>query len=150
MADSKLNINQQCTWRPGGPTIFWGASGTALLSWSREGIVPLCSVLVWPHLQHCVQLWAQHYKNDIKLLESVQRKVTKMVKGLEGTMPEEPLKSFGLSSPEQSRLRGGLMAACSSFTRGAEGQTLSSALWGQRQDPRERHGAGTGEGQAGC
>ena len=42
------------------------------------------------------------------------------------------------------------MAACSSLTRGAEGQALSSALWGQRQDPRERHGAGTGEGQAGC
>lgn len=41
------------------------------------------------------------------------------------------------------------MAACSSLTRGAEGQALSSALWGQRQDPRERHGAGTGEGQAG-
>ena len=40
------------------------------------------------------------------------------------------------------------MAACSSLTRGAEGQALSSALWGQRQDPRERHGAGTGEGQA--
>ncbi|KAI6069619.1 hypothetical protein LUU34_00135500 [Aix galericulata] len=37
------------------------------------------------------------------------------------------------------------MAACSSLTRGAEGQALSSALWGQRQDPRERHGAGTGE-----
>jgi len=41
------------------------------------------------------------------------------------------------------------MAACSSLTRGAEGQALSSALWGQRQDPRGRHGAGTGEGQAG-
>ena len=73
-----------------------------------------------------------------------------MVKGLEGKMYEEQLRSLGLSIPEQSRLRGGLMAACSSLTRGAEGQALSSALWGQRQDPRERHGAGTGEGQAGC
>ena len=72
-----------------------------------------------------------------------------MVKGLEGKMYEEQLKSLALFSPEQSRLRGGLMAACSSLTRGAEGQALSSALWGQRQDPREPHGAGTGEGQAG-
>ena len=73
-----------------------------------------------------------------------------MVKGLEGKMYEERLRSLGLFSPEQSRLRGGLVAACSSLTRGAEGQVLSSAPWEQRQDPREWHGAGTGEGQAGC
>lgn len=76
-------------------------------------------------------------------------KATKMVISLEGKMCEERLRSLGLFSPEQSRLRGGLMAACSSLTRGAEGQALSSALLRQRQDPRGRHGAGTGEGQAG-
>ena len=55
----------------------------------------------------------------------------KMVKSLEGKMYEEWLRSLGLFSPEQSRLRGGLMAACSFLTRWAEGQVLSSALWGQ-------------------
>ena len=65
-------------------------------------------------------------------------------------MSEKQLLSLGLFSREQSRLRGGLMAACSFLTRGVEGQALSSALWGWRQDPREQHGAGTGEGQAGC
>ena len=74
----------------------------------------------------------------------------KKVKGLEGKTYEKGLSSPGLFSPEQSRPRGGLMAACSSLTRGAEGQALSSAFWGQQQGPREWHGAGTGEGQAGC
>ena len=73
-----------------------------------------------------------------------------MVKCLEGKVYEDWLRSLGLFSPEQSRLRGGLMVACSSLTRGAEGQALSSDLWGQQQDPREWHGARTGEGQAGC
>ena len=73
----------------------------------------------------------------------------KIVEGLEEKTYEEQLRSLGLFSPKRRRLRGGLKAACSSHTRGAEGQALSSALWGQRQDPRERHGAGTGEGQAG-
>ena len=74
---------------------------------------------------------------------------TKTVKGLEDKTYGERMKSSGLFSPEQSRLRGGLMAACSSLRGGAEGQALSSALWGQQQDPRKWHGAGTGEGQAG-
>ena len=94
--------------------------------WNREGIVLLCSALLQPHLKYCVQFWAPQYEKDIKLFESVQRRATKMGKACEEQ----------LLSPEQSRLRGGLMAACSSHTRGAEGQALSSALWGQRQHPR--------------
>ena len=45
------------------------------------------------------------------MLESVQRKAAKMVKGLERKLYEECLTSFGLLGPEQRRLRGGLMAA---------------------------------------
>ena len=46
-------------------------------------------------------MWLPQDYKDIKLLESIQRRATKMGKGLEGKVYEEQLRSLGLLSPEQ-------------------------------------------------
>ncbi|GAB0185546.1 structural maintenance of chromosomes protein 6 [Grus japonensis] len=76
-----------------------------MASRSREVILPLCSTLVRPHLEYCIQLWALQYKKDMELLERVQRRARKLIRGLEHLCYENRLREFFMKATQLEQMK---------------------------------------------
>ena len=46
-------------------------------------ILLLCSALVMPHLEYCIQMWSPQYRRDVDLLECIQRGAIRTMHSME-------------------------------------------------------------------
>ncbi|KAJ7425836.1 hypothetical protein WISP_20396 [Willisornis vidua] len=77
LVNGKLIMSQQCPGsQEGQPSP--GGIRQSIASQSRKGIVLLCSALMQPQLEYCVQFWCSYFAN----LLTITMKITNIDKGL--------------------------------------------------------------------
>mgnify|MGYP001860032424 FL=1 len=74
-------------------------------------IVPFCFAIIRPHLEYRIQAWGPQHKEDMKLLNQVQKRAMKKIRGLEHLSYEDRLRELLALLSLKKRLQGQLTVA---------------------------------------
>ena len=104
--NSNMKVSEQCRIAASKGNQVLGMIRRNITYKEKNLIVPLCKAIVRPHLEYCIQAWSPYLRKDIDMLETIQRRATKLIPGLRDLRYEERLKECGLTTLETRRLRG--------------------------------------------
>ena len=104
--DGGLNISPQCALVVKRANRVLGYITHSIDNRPREVIVPVYTAWVWRHLKYCVQFGEPQYEKDIRLLKCVLRRVTKIMRGLEGHTSEDAAEVTWFVQPEEEKAEG--------------------------------------------
>ena len=87
-----LKSQEQCTQAARKAQAVLGMVKRHLTQLDKEDFMAIYKAYIRPHLEYCVQAWSPHFIKDIDCLEQIQRRATKLVKGLKKWTYEDRLK----------------------------------------------------------
>ena len=107
--DNELKFREQCIEARNRANRILGFINKNVSYKSKYVIKSLYNSFVRPHLEYCVQAWRPHLRHDINMLESVQRRATKLIPEIRNKPYEERLKLLNMFPVEYRFLRGDLI-----------------------------------------
>ncbi|CAM5109435.1 unnamed protein product [Eretmochelys imbricata] len=93
LVDHRMTMSRQCDMAMKKANAVLGCIRRGISSRDKEVLVPLYKALVRPHLEYCVQFWSPMFKKDEFKLEQVQRRATRMIRGMENLSYEKKKRS---------------------------------------------------------
>ncbi|CAM4453019.1 unnamed protein product [Caretta caretta] len=79
----RMTMSRQCDMAVKKANAVLGCIRRGISSRDKDVLVLLYKELVRPHLEYCVQFWSPMFKKDEFKLEQVQRRATRMIRGME-------------------------------------------------------------------
>ncbi|CAM4622379.1 unnamed protein product [Lepidochelys kempii] len=101
IVESSLKTSTQCAVTVKKVNRMLGIIKKGIDNKTEDILLPLYKSMVRPHLGYCMQTWSPHLEKGILELEKVQKRATKMIKGMERLPYEERLIRLRLFSSEK-------------------------------------------------
>ena len=107
--DQKLSFQEQITNKTNKANSTMGIIRRTFDHLDRKTFTQLYKNLVRPHLEVSNSAWVPYKKQDIELIEAVQRRATRQIHGYSQMQYEERLRLLGLPTLTFRRLRGDMI-----------------------------------------
>jgi len=109
LISNDLKVSQQCQQAYNKASKVLGLINRTIEYRDTDILLRLYKSLVRPHLEYCVPVWAPYYVKDKALIESIQRRFTRMLPSFRTFSYEERLMKLGLWTLEDRRIRADLV-----------------------------------------
>lgn len=106
---SDLRPSSQCASAAAKASAVMGLVKRHFKNMDQEDFLIMYKTYIRPRMEYCIQVWSPHLAKDIQLLERVQRKSTKLVRGFQKLSYQDRLKRLDLTTLEERRKRGDLI-----------------------------------------